>query len=861
MKYKWLIKEQTEINKEFLDAALGLEIIARLLLNRGIQTKEKAISYLNPDKYIESSPYEIPDLNRAKERIISALKNKEKITIFGDYDVDGVTSTACLLYTLKEFTEKVDFYIPSRLKEGYGLNKEAVEKIRKKHKAKLLITCDCGVTNHKEIEHANSLGLDVIVTDHHALPDPLPNAYAVLNPKLLPEDHKLHNLPGVGVAYKLAEAILEDNRQQTTDNREQFVIARSVSDSLASLGASSAISIGIASPSARNDKKQSSILQKEDLLDLVTLGMIADLAPLIDENRYLVQIGLPKLATTKKIGLQELLRICGYTPTSALGTQHSKLNAQHSALNTESVGFGIAPRINAVGRLTDANLAVKLLTTKNLIEAMHIATELDIQNKQRQLLCEQTLEEALLLISEEVDLTSDKCIVLANANWHHGVIGIVASRIVDKFGLPTILIAIDKEQNIARGSGRSSGNFNIIEALNNSSKHLEKHGGHKAACGLSIKPENINDFIQAFKGAVEESIEDSDIGPTLKIDFELSTALLSFELMNLINKLSPFGFGNRTPVFVSNKLEVVSIRTIGKNNQHLKLYLKGARDKGQGITDTGQEILEALVWNYYEEEGLLKIGDKVKVAYSPKINNFNGESCIQLQVKDIMLVDHKQLTTDKRQFTNEVKILDYRGKVEECISLLTSKHVVFFAETKQKDFLPLKTSSRTKINECKKLVFLESPPDENTFIEITKRANAQEIYLAFSNTKEPTFKPQEILKRLIGMLKYAQKYKKAKVKKEDLESALGLSKSATAYAIETLVRIGFLEVKRDLEELSINIVTSSRQNYLELVEYNLFVSELKQTSQFTAWLQTASISEIQGKIYRSLIAKNLVQAT
>ncbi|MBI3309611.1 MAG: hypothetical protein HYZ79_09620, partial [Candidatus Melainabacteria bacterium] len=668
------------------------------------------------------------------------------------------------------------------------------------------------------------------------------------------EDHKLHNLPGVGVAYKLAEAILQDkgqvpmdnrpgtidNRQQTADNREQSVIARSVSDE--------AISIGIASPSARNDKKQGSILQKEDLLDLVTLGMIADLAPLIDENRYLVQIGLPKLATTKKIGLQELLRICGYTPTSALDTQHSKLNAQHSALNTESVGFGIAPRINAVGRLTDANLAVKLLTTKNLIEAMHIATELDIQNKQRQLLCEQTLEEALLLISEEVDLTSDKCIVLANENWHHGVIGIVASRIVDKFGLPTILIAIDKEQNIARGSGRSSGNFNIIEALNNSSKHLEKHGGHKAACGLSIKPENINDFIQAFKGAVEESIEDSDIGPTLKIDFELSTALLSFELMNLINKLSPFGFGNRTPVFVSNKLEVVSTRTIGKNNQHLKLYLKGTRD-------TGQEILEALVWNY-EEEGLLEIGDKVKVAYSPKINNFNGESCIQLQVKDVMLVDRKQLTTDKRQFTNEVEILDYRGKVEECISLLTSKHVVFFAETKQKDFLPLKTSSRTKINEGKKLVFLESPPDENTFIEITKRANAQEIYLAFSNAKELTFKPQEILKRLIGMLKYAQKYKKAKVKKEDLESALGLSKSATAYAIETLVRIGFLEVKRDLEELSINIVTSSRQNYLELVEYNLFVSELKQTSQFTAWLQTASISEIQGKIYRSLIAKN-----
>ena len=789
MKYKWKIKNDQEITKDFLQAALNSEIIAKLLLNRGINTIEKAKAYLDPKNYIESKAEDIPNLLIAKDRIIEAINKKEKITIFGDYDVDGVTSTACLLITLKEFTEKVDYYIPSRLTEGYGLNSEAVKTIAKKHKAKLLITCDCGITNQKEIELANELGMDVIVTDHHSLPEILPPAHAVLNPKLLPAEHKLHWLPGVGVAYKLAEAVLKE--------------------------------------------LQAATIKKEDLLDLVTLGMIADLAPLIDENRYLVQIGLHKLANTKKVGLQELLRACGYSPSS--GTEH--------------VGFGIAPRINAVGRLTDANLAVKLLTTDDQIEAIHIAAELDIQNRHRQLLCEQTLKEAVEMVrnqkSEDREQKSEKCIVLANENWHHGVVGIVASRVVEKYHLPTILIAIDKEQNIAKGSGRSIEHLDITEGLAHCSKHLEKHGGHKAACGLSIKPENLPNFIVDFQNYVSRQLAETNIEPTIKIDAELSISDVNFELLHTINKLSPFGLGNPTPVFVSNEAKVVSIRTIGKDNQHLKLTLQA----------TNHKLLEALIWNH-DNRIDFNINDTINIVYSPKINQFNGETSIQLEIKDWQLINvpgHK--STKVRKSIDEIKIFDYRNKANECLSLLSKESAIYFAEALQKEFFPLKTSSRSKTTKTENLVLLECPADERTLINLLETAQPKKLFLAFS--QHLPIDAQHLLKRLIGMLKYAANNKDSIINEIELQSALGINKLSLTYALEVLTRSGFLAYKRTNDALYIKIATPSRQNFNELIEYNLLVSELKKIKAFKEWLFTANIEQAQEVLKKNGVEVNL----
>ena len=808
MKYKWLIKEYEEISKDFLSVSFNSEIIAKLLLNRGINTPEAAKSYLNPNFYKESKPKEIPNLVQARDRIIEAINKKEKITIFGDYDVDGVTSTSCLLIALKQFTENIDFYIPSRLTEGYGLNKEAVKAIARKnvvacHGKPLLITCDCGITNNSEIELANSFGMDVIVTDHHSLPEILPPAYAVLNPKLLPPDHKLHFLPGVGVAYKLAEAVLD--------------------------------SIGQKGGWREREKER---IAKSDLLDLVTLGMIADLAPLIDENRYLVQIGLPKLANTNKVGLQELLRMCGCLKNESENWRTGG-KEKGTAPTTEHIGFGIAPRINAVGRLTDASLAVKLFTTDDLSEAVQIACELESQNRQRQLICEETLNEAITLVAEHVDLKNDKCIVLAKENWHHGVIGIVASRVLEKFNLPVILIGVDKEQNIARGSGRSIGALNITEALNLSSKHLERFGGHKAACGLSLKPENINDFILDFKNTVNNMLADSDLGPVLKIDLELPVSDLNIELINKINKLSPFGFGNRMAVFASEEVEIAGVRNIGKNGQHLKLFLKAS---------VQEKTLEALIWNC-DNRTDFKIGEKIKIVYTPKLNNFNGETSIQLEVKDWDLVGR---TGEKEKI---IAVYDYRGKMQECLEVLSSTQAIYFAEVEQKNYLPLKTNSRTNINQTENLVLLEIPPDENIFIEIVKKSNASKIYLAFEQRPVDLItRPVDLIKRLTGMLKYMQNNKSSKAKEIDLMCALGLNKSALAYALETLVKIGFLTYARTEEVLNINILNPNRQNFGELIEYKLFVSEFKQLLEFKEWLYKINIPEITKLLEKNSIA-------
>lgn len=616
MKYKWQVYNSNDIAQGLLTVAYDLEIIAKLLLNRNIDSVEKAKAYLNPTFYIESLPQEIPNLIFARDRIIAAINKNEKITVFGDYDVDGITATACLLTVIKQFTENVDFYIPSRLTEGYGLNSDAIKKIAGAcHGKSLLITCDCGITNYKEVELANKLGIDVIVTDHHSLPEVLPPACAVLNPKLLPMDHKLHFLPGVGVAYKLAEAIL-NQRSEVSRQRPSL-------DSLSQRG-------GRASPLAGSQKSGEQTTndeQQANLLDLVTLGMIADLVPLVGENRFLVQVGLEKLANTTKVGLQELLRICGFS--------------QRAAISTDHIGFGIAPRINAIGRLRDANLAVKLLITSDLQEATQIATELDFQNRERQLLCEETLKEAIEMIEEERrsigvsacrrvgdEPSSDRCIILAKEGWHHGVVGIVASRIVEKFSLPTILIAIDKEQNIARGSGRSIEHLNIVDAIVNCSCHLEKFGGHKAACGFSIKPENINNFILDFTNFVNNQLDNTSLEPVLRIDAKLPISSLTIELINKIFKLAPFGLGNPFPLFVSEEVEIIGIRNIGKNGQHLKLIIKEAKSSR----------FEALIWNY-DRTVQLNLGDLIKIAYSPKLNNYNGEVFIQLEVKDWQILE------------------------------------------------------------------------------------------------------------------------------------------------------------------------------------------------------------------------------
>lgn len=583
MTYKWTIHQSSPIDSELLDLAQGDSLVARLLNNRSVNTFGSARYFLALNQVSESSSFEIPEINKAFERIKLAIDSNQHILIYGDYDVDGTSSAALLVRAFKMIGVKAAYYIPNRHSEGYGLNKDAVQKFKHGNYGSidskpvdLLITCDCGISNYAEVEFANEIGLDVIVTDHHSLPENPPPSIANCNPKTLPEEHPLHYLPGVGVAYKLAEVILDHYI-------EDKVMAGAY---------------------------------KLSLLDLVALGMIADLAPLRAENRLLVKQGLKVLAQTEKPGLQELMKVCGVNMDP----------------NAEHIGFGIAPRINAAGRLADAKQAVELMITEDFTVAQELAEDLDTSNKERQRLCDETLEDALDILSQEFELDPEAlCIAIAKEGWNHGVIGIVASRLVEKFHLPVFIMAI--EEGIAKGSVRGINipDLDIFEEMNIIQKETNlfvKYGGHKMAAGFSCKLEDKEKLISTIKDHFKQRLANSDIRKIVKIDSALKLREVNSGFISRIEKIAPFGMENPQPIFISGPLQVSAMRTLGQEGKHIKLYLKEKADS---------KPTEAVIWNraqeFLETYGS-KINPEITIVYTPKINDFRGERFIQLDIRD-----------------------------------------------------------------------------------------------------------------------------------------------------------------------------------------------------------------------------------
>lgn len=573
MTHNWSIYEQNKLNSEILKLANADTLIARLLANRGIDSLAAAKYYLDLGSISPSHSYEIPEMDKAFARVSQAIDQGEQITIYGDYDVDGTTSVALLYRCFKMIGIGVDFHVPNRHSEGYGLNNNAIQMIKERG-SQLLITCDCGISNYKEVEFANSIGLDVIVTDHHSIPELTPPSIANCNPKTLSPDHPLHWLPGVGVAFKLAELILE----------------KYISDT------------------------QASRAYTESLLDLVALGMIADLAPLRAENRYLVDKGLKVLAKSEKPGLQELMRVCG-------------INTNPDA---EHIGFGIAPRINAAGRLADASEAVELMITEDKQRAEELAKNLDANNKERQELCTSTFDEALDIIAEKIDL-KNHCICLAAKGWNHGVIGIVASRIVELFHLPVFIMAI--EDNITKGSVRGINvpGLDVFEEMNIIQERtglFKKFGGHKAAAGFSSSIEDTEALINAINEHFKERLANENLKKSIRVDSALKLKEISLDFCQRLGTLAPYGFENPQPVFISGKLTVKGMRDLGKDGKHLKLFLKD---------ETIDKPYEAVIWNR-AEEFLSKYGSmrspEITVVYNPKVKHFRGEDYLQLDIKD-----------------------------------------------------------------------------------------------------------------------------------------------------------------------------------------------------------------------------------
>lgn len=574
----WKSYPRQELSQDLLELASGDTLLARLLLNRNIEDPR----YFCSAELIETSPLDIPEMQQAFERIQIALERHEKIVIYGDYDVDGTSSVALLYRTFAMLGHKVSYYIPSRHSEGYGLNKQAIYKLHDQG-ARLLITCDCGISNHAEVAYARSLGLDVIITDHHAIPEIRPDSIANCNPKTLPDAHPLHYLPGVGVAYKLACLLLD-----------HYLPA-------------------LAKP------------LKLSLLDLVALGMVADMAELRAENRLLTIRGLQVLARTEKAGLRALLKSCGVI-------REGEANAEH-------IGFGIAPRINAAGRLADAAMAVELMITDDAKRAEELAAKLEAENKERQLICEQHCEQALAKLSAEYNPDEDCVLVLADDSWHHGVIGIVASRLLDKFHLPVFIMAI--EGDTARGSVRSINvdDLDIYAEMSSlQAKHniFNKFGGHRAAAGFSIASSRLEEFKQVLKQHFYKRLSAHNLAKTIRIDSALLLSELGFEFVQRLDKLAPYGVGNPVPLFVAGPLKIRSWRAMGKDSSHIRVYLSQEATVGDINIPVNNKLYEAVLWNRADEflRYIAAGATELVAVFSLRISEYQGERSLQLEIKD-----------------------------------------------------------------------------------------------------------------------------------------------------------------------------------------------------------------------------------
>mgnify|MGYP002855565271 CR=1 FL=1 len=558
MKKKWeFYKTNEELVNKISEKYKISKLVTTVLVNRNIVEDEDISIFLNPTRNDFHDPFLMPDMEKAVNRIMKAIKTKEKTIIYGDYDVDGITSITVLKQFLKERGLDADYYIPNRLTEGYGLNKEAIKEISDKG-YKLIITVDCGISSNEEVDYAYELGMEVIITDHHEPLEKIPKALAVIDCKREDNKYPYNGLAGVGVAFKLAQAL---SQKYDLDSKEYL-----------------------------------------KYLDIVCVGTISDIVPLIDENRVIAKLGLMLLSQTKNIGLKSIIASSGY-----------------KVVNSTSVSFGIAPRINACGRMGHETDALDLFLTNDIKQAQKLTDTLNEYNKERQSIEKNIYEEAIKLIKES-NSKDRNTLVIGAENWHHGVIGIVASKITDLYFKPTILLSYEGDE--AKGSGRSIPGFDLHNALCESSEYLEKYGGHEMAVGLSLKRKNVEDFKNKFDQIAKDN-HTEDILPILSIDKEITLKEITVENVKSLLLLEPYGEANKMPLFVYRNLKIDSIRVLSEG-KHIKLTLK---DKNT--------IIEAIGFNMGEYGNEFLIGDKIDVAGYLELNSFNGVENVQINIKDI----------------------------------------------------------------------------------------------------------------------------------------------------------------------------------------------------------------------------------
>lgn len=586
----WRVPPPNDLLKNELGSCLGVSgSIAQVLINRGITEQDIANEFLFGGQEKLGNPCLLKDMDSAVARIRKAIDDKQKIIVYGDYDVDGMTSSALMVKVITDLGGMIDYYIPDRQTEGYGLNRAALDLLSESG-TELLITVDCGISAALEVSNLNGQ-MDIIITDHHQPPEILPAAYAIINPKQKDCQYPNKDLAGVGVAFKLCQALWQHYGDETVFLK---------------------------------------------YMDIVAVGTVADIVSLTGENRILVKLGLSEIANTKNIGLQALMEVCGI---------------DKEQIDTGKIGFGIAPRLNAAGRLSSANHGVELLITQDKERAFQLAVQLNEENSQRQVV-EKAIQAAAENFVSEIDVKAAKVLVVVGENWHSGVIGIVASRLVDKYYRPIIIISI--QDGIGKASCRSIPAFDIYAALHQCSDLLIQFGGHRQAAGLSILPEHIEKLQVRLSDIADRCLTEKDFLPVLAIDTIVSLDDMNADFLKQLKCLEPYGMGNPSPVFACEDLVLKDVRTLGQEAQHLKLKVS-----------QGDSMKEVVAWRMGELADSLQSGSHIDVAFVPETNEWQGRCTIQLRAYDVRTAEMTELD---HLYTLQKSRPDFQISHDDCFA-------------------------------------------------------------------------------------------------------------------------------------------------------------------------------------------------
>ncbi len=792
-KKNWKIKENS-LNPELIKYCSDNIILAQLLQNRGIDTKEKIFNFLNPLKAKFISPDVFTDMSKIVLRIKSAIENKEHITIYGDFDADGVTSTALLYLTLKKIGADVDFYMPDRAMESHGLNTKALVKLISKKKTKLIITVDCGISNVSEVNFAKGFKTDIIITDHHESPEEIPDAFAILNPKVpdntdsnLPiEDiQSLNYLSGVGVAFKLACKLLQEYCCEDYVN---------------------------------------------ELLILAAIGTVGDVVELIGENRSIVAMGLELIRNGKHKGIQKLL--------SASGVNDIK------SVTAETIAFYIVPRLNAAGRLDSPLSAINLLISDDEEVINSSVKLLNDLNTLRQNLCDEVYNCAKNAYLSDIN-NNKNSIILFNKEWHLGIIGIVASKLTETFNKPVFLMTEDPNNpNIIRCSCRSIQGINIHSVLSEHKDLFEGFGGHKMAAGFAfdLNKTSFDNFKKLLSSTIEQYSQDIDfLSVSLDADMLINSEDINVDTIKLIEKMQPFGAGNPEPLFVMNKLLLNNYKMMGQNNNHLKMFL----------TQNSTYTLECVKWN--EPDFNLPLNSELDILFSLKLNSFNDNINIQLMIKDfhsealnkkieIRVLDHR----NKKNIL--MQVLDFIGSTKKSTA-------IFLENTLLKKQLNLPENITNKLfsienipNEKEQLMFFDCPNSLEEFNKIIKNTDAKIVHLMNFNINK--IKEEEFISKFSGMLKYAISHLNGKFNVNQISCALSVDCDTVDCALSLLENVNSIELERASESeckiLNIKPIELSKIKQDDL--YLTLCEKIKSINDFRQYYLNSSIDEIKSNI-------------